>query len=138
MSCVSYLCRHLTYLITRQPLAITIYHNGECSKCRGALEIMQEQGIPHTPRWYLSDPLNVDELAALLKKLNMQPSQIVRKNEPLYKEQYEGRTITEAEWLHVLAANPVLIERPIVETDHTAIIARPPEKLLELLKNSQI
>ena len=62
---------------------ITIYHNGECSKCRGALEIMQERGIPHDVRWYLAEPLSETELTALLKKLDMLPSQLVRKSEPL-------------------------------------------------------
>ena len=113
--------------------AITFYHNGECSKSRGALEILQERNIPHQVRWYLAEPLNIDELKALLKKLQIQPSELVRKNEPLYKEQYEGKTITEIEWLDILVQHPVLIERPIGELGEIAIIARPPESILELI-----
>lgn len=112
---------------------ITIYHNGECSKCRGALEIMQERGVPHDVRWYLSDPLAKDELVALLAKLGMQPSELVRKSEPIYKEQYEGKQIPEDEWLAILVAHPILIERPIVEKGNTAIVARPAERIFELL-----
>ena len=113
-------------------MAITIYHNGECSKSRGALEILQEKNIPHEVRWYLAEPLSKDELQALLAKLHMQPSQLVRTSEPLYKEQYAGREITEEQWLGILVQHPILIERPIVEVDDKAVIARPPGRLQEL------
>lgn len=115
---------------------ITIYHNGECSKCRGALEIMQEQHIPHEVRWYLADPLSEEELTALLKKLALEPSALVRKSEPLYKQQFEGKNIAEMEWLKILAANPILIERPIIEKGNTALIARPPERLYDIVGNT--
>ena len=94
---------------------------------------MQELGTPHNIRWYLAEPLSKEELSALLGKLNMQPSQIVRKSEPLYKEQYEGRDISEDQWLDILAENPVLIERPIVEEGDMAIVARPPERIYEVI-----
>ena len=113
--------------------SITIYHNGECSKCRGALEIMQEQAIPHSIRWYLAEPLDKSELTALLKKLGIPPSALVRKSEPVYKENYDGKPITEDEWLDILVQNPILIERPIIEKGDRAIIARPPEKLFDIL-----
>ena len=74
---------------------ITIYHNGECSKCRGALEILQEQNIPHNIRWYLTDPLRGDELTLLLSKLRIAPSELVRTSEQLYKEKYEGKEFSE-------------------------------------------
>lgn len=112
---------------------ITIYHNGRCTKSRGALEILQEQHIPHNIRWYLAEPLNAKELRTLLKKLGMKASEIVRKSEPYYKEQLKDRTFTEGEWLKELVAHPELIERPIVEKDNKAIVARPPERVLELL-----
>ena len=112
---------------------ITIYHNGRCSKSRGALEILIEQNIPHDVRWYLAEPLSKSELKALLKKLKMQPSELVRKSEDLYKENYKGKDISEKEWLTILAENPVLIERPIVEKGDKAIVARPPEKIFDIL-----
>jgi len=112
---------------------ITIYHNGRCGKSRGALEILQEKNIAHTVRWYLAEPLTEKEITALLKKLAIPASELVRKNEALYKEEYKNKTISEQEWITILAANPILIERPIVEKGNKAIIARPPEKVLELL-----
>ena len=112
---------------------IIIYHNGECSKCRSALEIMQEQRIPHTIRWYLAEPLNKSELTALLHKLKMKPSELIRKSESLYTNNYIGRNISENEWLTILEENPILIERPIIEKGERAIVARPPEKIFELI-----
>ena len=114
---------------------LIIYHNGECSKSRGALEILIEKEVPHAVRWYLAEPLDETELMALLKKLKMQPSELVRKSEELYKELYKDKDkdITEKEWLTILVANPELIERPILEKGDKAIVARPPERVFELI-----
>jgi arsenate reductase (glutaredoxin) len=65
--------------------------------------------------------------------LGMKASELVRTKEPLYKEKYEGKKITEAQWLKILSENPILIERPIVVKGNKAIIGRPTEKVLELL-----
>ena len=59
---------------------------------------------------------------------------IVRKNEPLYIEHYEGKTLTDSEWIDILVANPILIERPIIEKGDTAIIARPSERVFEIIE----
>jgi len=84
-------------------------------------------------RLYLTEPLGRKELAALLRKLRMQPSQIVRRNEAVYKEEYAGRELDEDQWLDALVLHPILIERPIVAAGRKAIVARPPERVLELL-----
>ncbi len=112
---------------------ITIYHNGECSKCRGALEILQERGIPHAVRWYLAEPLSAGELVALLGKLNMKPSELVRTSEELYMQHYAGKNISEEEWVTILAENPMLMQRPIVEYGNKAVVARPAERMFEIL-----
>jgi arsenate reductase len=112
---------------------ITIYHNGECSKCRGALEILQERGIPHEVRWYLAEPLTVVELSALLKKLNIPASDLVRTTEDLYLQHYAGKDISEDEWITILAENPILMQRPIVVHGDKAVIARPAERMFEIL-----
>lgn len=112
---------------------IIIYHNGRCTKSRGALEILQQEGITPTIRYYLVEPLSVAELKALLKKLGIKAEELVRKNEALYKEQYKGKELSNDEWINVLAENPVLIERPIVEHGKKAVVARPPEKVFEVL-----
>jgi arsenate reductase len=112
---------------------LIIYHNGECSKSKGALELLQEMGVPHTVRYYLHEPLRNDELRLLLQKLGIKAYELVRKHEAIYKEKYEGKTLTEDEWLEALAEYPILIERPIVEKGEKAVIARPAEKALEII-----
>lgn len=113
---------------------LIIYHNGECSKSKGALELLQDAGVPFDVRWYLAEPLTRAELQALLEKLHLPAEAVVRKGEPVYKELYEGKALTEAQWIDALCAHPVLLERPIVADEHSAIVARPPEKALEFIK----
>jgi arsenate reductase len=112
---------------------ITIYHNGICSNCRGALEILQEKNIPHEVRFYYAEPFSKDELKSVLQLLQMNAFDLLRKKEQLFLDQFEGKNFTEEEWLDVLLENPTLIERPIVIRGNKAIIARPPEKLFDLL-----
>ena len=97
------------------------------------MEILQEKGVPYSVRYYLLEPLSKDELRELLKKLGIKAAELVRKNEVLYKEKYEGKNLGEDDWIGVLAEYPELMERPIVERGERAIIARPAEKVLEML-----
>ena len=113
---------------------LIIYHNGECSKSKTALELLQDHGIPHVVRWYLADPLDKEEISALLKLLSISAFDIIRKNEPLYKTSFEGKELREDDWLQVLVEHPILLERPIAVKNGKAIVARPPEKILELVR----
>lgn len=113
---------------------IIIYHNGQCSKSKGALEYLQESGVLFAVRWYITDPLQKEELVALLGKLGMQPSEITRKGKPEYKENFEGRTPNEDELLAALLQYPVLLERPIIVRGNKAIIARPPELVKDFIR----
>ena len=112
---------------------LTIYHNGECSKSRGALEMLQDEQIPHEVRWYLAEPLSEAELLALLKKLDIPATALIRKSEPFYLERFGTQELTEAAAVAVLLAYPQLMERPIVENASKAVVARPPERLREIL-----
>jgi arsenate reductase len=123
----------IQYLAENWENVLKIYHNGECSKCRGALEIIQELGIPHEVRWYLAEPLSGEELTALLHKLHMHAKQLVRMGEPLFAEQYEGKQLTDQQWLQILIDHPALMQRPILELEDRAIVAGPPDKLYDFL-----
>jgi arsenate reductase (glutaredoxin) len=112
-----------------------IYHNPSCSVCREALSMLNEENCQFTIREYLTEPPTQKELKALLKKLGCKAIDIVRKKEPLYKENYEGKKISNAEWIRILSKNPVLIERPILITEDKAVVGRPPTLVLELAKN---
>ena len=112
---------------------IRIYYNPRCAKCRATSALIAEHGYVVETVEYLVTPPAKEELCALLRKLGMKPEEIVRKSENLFKERYASRTLNDEEWLDVLVANPILIERPIVVRGNKAVVARPPEKVLALL-----
>lgn len=113
--------------------AITIYHNPRCGKSRAALAILADNGVEPLVVEYLKTPPTKDELRAILKKLGMEPEQLVRKGEDVYREKYAGKAMSDDQWLDALATNPILIERPIVVKGNRAVVGRPPEKVSELL-----
>ena len=112
---------------------IRIYYNPRCSKCRNTVALVQEHGFNTELIEYLVTPLNITELQSLLKKLGMKPLELIRTGEALFKEKYAGRTLSDEEWLDAMVADPILMERPVVERGNKAVIARPPEKALALL-----
>ena len=112
---------------------LTIYHNTRCSKSRQTLDLLHQSGQEVEVIEYLKTPPTAAQLNKLLHKLDMKPEQLLRKGEALYKENYKGKTLTDEEWIQVMAAHPVLIERPIVVKEDKAVLGRPPENVLGLL-----
>ena len=112
---------------------LIIYHNNRCSKSRQACSLIEDKGINAKVVEYIKNPLSQKEIKDLLKKLNMKAEELVRKNEELYKTNYKGKTISETEWIKILAENPILIERPIVVYGDKAVIARPAENIFNLI-----
>lgn len=112
----------------------TIYHNPRCSKSRATLELLREQGVEPTIVEYLKEPPSAAQLREIVAKLGIDAAALVRKGEELFREKYAGRTLSDAQWIDALASHPVLIERPIVVRGRRAVIGRPPENVLTLLK----
>ncbi|MCO5247664.1 MAG: arsenate reductase family protein [Chitinophagales bacterium] len=113
---------------------ITIYHYTKCSKSRCALTYLDKNGQPYNTRFYLDNPLSKEELIALSKKINAPLINMVRTNESIYKELFGSNVPSDEQLLEAMVAHPILLQRPIVERDDEAIIARPPEKVFELLQ----
>ena len=114
-------------------MELTIYHNPRCSKSRETLELIRTQGIEPKIVEYLKDVPTEKELKMLLMKLGIEAVQLVRKNEAVFKEKFKGLEFNEDEWVKVMIEEPKLIERPIVVKDHSAILGRPPENVLDLI-----
>ncbi len=112
---------------------VTIYHNPRCSKSRATLSLLQQNGIEPTVIEYLKEPPDKAALNTIIRKLGVQPEQIVRKGEDAFKQHYAGKTLSRDQWLDALAKHPVLIERPIVVKGDRAVIGRPPENVLALI-----
>jgi arsenate reductase len=113
---------------------LKIYHNIRCSKSRDACTLLKKKKVKTEVIEYLKTPPAPEEIKELLRMLGMKASEIVRTKEPLYIEKYHGKKISEARWLKILSENPILIERPIIVKGDKAIIGRPTERVLELLK----
>ena len=112
----------------------TIYHNPRCTKSRAALALLKEHGVEPRVVEYLDTPPTAPELKAIVAKLGIQPEQLVRKGEDVYKANYAGKTLTDAQWIDAMVKHPILIERPIVVSGDRAVIGRPPENVEPLLK----
>ncbi|GAA2972064.1 arsenate reductase family protein [Actinokineospora diospyrosa] len=108
-----------------------IWHNPRCSKSRTAKAALDAADPGHTVRRYLDEPPTAAQLDEVLTKLGKQPWEITRLKEPLAKELgLAAKPKDRAAWIAVLAANPVLIERPIIITDDgRAFVARSPNEL---------
>ena len=111
-----------------------IYHNSRCRKSREALEILRTKNIEFEIIEYLKDNLTKNQLKNLIKKLGIEPINLVRKNEQIWKENFKNKKLTSDEIIQILSDNPKLIERPIVELNDKAIIGRPPENIINLLQ----
>jgi arsenate reductase len=112
---------------------VTVWHNPRCSKSRGALALLAERGVEPTVVRYLDDAPTRADLVDVLRRLGTDdPRAITRTGEKLYKD-LGLREVDADVLLDALAANPVLIERPIAVLGDRAVVARPPEKVLELL-----
>jgi len=111
----------------------TIYHNPRCSKSRETLTLLEQSGATPQIIEYLKTPPTTAELKAILAKLGIEPEQLVRKGEDVYKSGYAGKKLTDAQWIDAMVAHPVLIERPIAIKGKHAVLGRPPENVKKLL-----
>lgn len=110
-----------------------IYHNNRCRKSREALELLREKTNQLTVIEYLKHPLTTSELTHIIDQLNIQPLDLVRKNESIWKEEYKGKNLTHQEIVQAMVDHPKLIERPIVINEKGAVVGRPANKVLEIL-----
>lgn len=111
-----------------------IYHNPMCSKSREALETVKQQKGEVEVIEYLKTQPSVQELKEIVDMLGIRPEELIRKSEEIYRDNFKGKILTDEEWLQAMVDFPKLIERPIVIRGNKAVIGRPVEKVIELLK----
>lgn len=112
---------------------ITIYHNPRCGKSRDCLAFLETSDKKFEIIKYLETPLSFNELAEIIRKLNINPIELIRKNETIWKENFKGKELTDSEIIQSMVDYPILMERPIVVYNDKAIIARPLEKINEII-----
>ncbi len=103
----------------------TIWHNPRCSKSREALALLRSRGIEPVIVDYQKAPPSRDEIARLLARAGIAPAAALRRDAPAVHGDDAA--------LDLMAREPATIERPLVETDRGAVLARPPERVLDIL-----
>ena len=113
---------------------VTIYHNPRCSKSRETLKLLEARGIEPRVIEYLQTPPSAAELDRILALLGREPRELMRRQEPEYRElglDHAGRT--RAQLIEAMVRHPRLIERPIVLANGKAALGRPPHNVLQIL-----
>lgn len=122
----------------RYGVGMEIWVNPACSKCRGAVTLLDEEGARYTVRRYLEDPPDEDELRAVLGRLGLEPWDITRTGEQVARDlglkEWPRGAESRDRWIAALAEHPRLIQRPIITADDgTAVVARTDEAVRDAL-----
>ena len=112
---------------------IKIYHNNRCQKSRLAVNLLEKMGCNFEIVNYLINPITKETLKTLIKALDMQPIDLVRTNEALWKSEFKGKTLSDDEIINAMLSHPKLIERPIVTNGNKAVVGRPTERIQEIV-----
>jgi arsenate reductase len=110
-----------------------IYHNPRCSKSRATLALLRERGVDVEIVDYIATPPSKTTLRELLRKLGGSALSMVRTEDQEFRP-HAQRALSADEVVDLLAAEPRLLQRPIVEVGGAARIGRPPERVLELIE----
>ena len=112
----------------------TIYHNPNCGTSRKTLDILKESGVDLAVIEYLKNPPDKDELKRLYARAGMSPHEGLRAKEPLARDlDLVDGPVSDNAILEAMVENPILIERPLVETDKGVRLCRPQDKVREIL-----
>jgi|GEM_PF-11909 len=115
--------------------SVTIWHNPRCSKSREAMKLLEERGIEIDVVKYLDSKLSIEKMRELLSMLNMEPRELMRTKEAIYRELNLKDESDPQKLIEAMVEYPKLIERPIVIRDNKAVVGRPIERVIELIKN---
>ncbi len=115
-------------------MPVTIWHNPRCATSRRVLQMIRNKGIePHIVD-YLKTPPSAKEIKAVLAKLKISARDLLRKKEPAYRtDGLDDEKLSDAAAIRAMTDNPVLIERPVVLAGRRAVLARPPERVFEVI-----
>jgi len=112
---------------------VTIYHNPRCGKSREALRILSEKEPDIEIVEYLKTPPSKEDILKILELTKVAAKDLIRTNEAEFKDNYKGKDLDEEGWIDALVKFPKLLQRPIVLTDVSGIVARPPELVNEIV-----
>ena len=115
-------------------MKITVYQKPTCTTCRQVYAALRDAGVDFDAVDYYTDPIPKTKLRELLRKMGISARELLRTKEDVYKKLRLGeRELTDAEIIDLMVGHPDLIQRPIVEKGARAILARPADRLREIL-----
>ena len=115
-------------------MKITVYQKPTCTTCRQVYAALRDAGVDFEAVDYYTDPIPKTKLKELLRKMGLSPRELLRTKEDAYKTlRLAERDLTNDQILDLMLKHPDLIQRPIVEKGSRAILARPAERLREIL-----
>ena len=109
-------------------------HHPYCTKSCAALDFVKANNLSADIVDLTQQKPTREFLLELLQKLKVSAFEIVRTSEPVYVKKFEGKTLSDDEWIDAIVANPILLQRPIFIEGDRAVIGRPVEKVFDLLK----
>jgi len=113
---------------------LTIYQKPTCTTCRTVMKMLQASGVDFHAINYYIEPMPKAKLKELLRKMGMKPRDLLRSKEPIYRQlKLAERKLSDDQLIDLMVKHPDLIQRPIIEKGQRAILARPPERLKEIL-----
>jgi arsenate reductase (glutaredoxin) len=113
---------------------LTVYEKRSCSTCRQLAAALEEGGVDFDRVDYHVEPLSAEQIRDLLRKAGLRPAEALRVKEPLVAELHLlDREVRDEELIALMAEHPELLQRPIVERGDRAVLARPVNRVLELL-----
>ena len=113
---------------------IEVWHKTTCSKSCEVMSLLKEHKVTPDIFLYAVTPPTEEAIKEVLKKLGIKAEELIRKKEKIYKEKFEGKKMSEEKWIKAMVKFPILIERPIVIKGNKAVIGRPTERVLEIIK----
>lgn len=114
---------------------LTVYEKRTCTTCRSLATLLREHGVDYDAVEYHLEGLTVDELRALVRKAGVPARELFRTREPLYGELgLADRQVGDDEAIALMVEHPELLQRPVVVRGDRAVLARPVERVLELLE----
>ena len=113
---------------------ITVYEKPTCTTCRKLHDLLVEAGVDFERVNYFVEPLSRGRLESLVRKAGLRPRDVLRTKAPQYKELgLADPSVSDERLLALLVEHPDLLQRPIVERGERAVLARPPERVRDIL-----
>ena len=115
--------------------SVIVFHNPRCGKSRSCLAFLEQKKVDYEIVKYLETPPTIEELTLIIKQLNINPIDLIRKKESIWKTEFANKNLSNQELIEAMVHHPILIERPIVIQNEKAILGRQIESLEDFIKN---